>query len=129
MVIIIKADLFDLPVDAIVCSANNWLKLGTGIAGQIKKRGGQVVQDDCFQVIKDMGGPIPIGNAIITSSGNLFSQIGHPKYIIHAIAMGYHRYDSGQVFERILATQASVSQSVNSALVIAEKNAIKTYSG
>jgi O-acetyl-ADP-ribose deacetylase (regulator of RNase III) len=121
-----QCDLLLLPVDAIVCSANNWLKLGTGIAGQIRKLGGDVIQDECYKIIKENNGAIKIGEAVVTSSGELLSPSGYRKYIIHSVGMGYQRLINNQLCERILATPDTVFRAVTNALVLADKLQIQT---
>lgn len=71
-------DITDLSTDAIVNAANNHLVMGSGVAGAIKKKGGQIIEDEAVKK-----GPIPIGQAVWTSGGNLKA-----KYVIHAAGMG-----------------------------------------
>ena len=74
----VREDITTLKVDAIVNAANNHLWMGGGVAGAIKHRGGQVIEDEAVKK-----GPIPIGEAVITTGGNLRS-----KHVIHAAGMG-----------------------------------------
>ena len=71
-------DITDLSTDAIVNAANNHLVMGSGVAGAIKKKGGQIIEDEAVKK-----GPIPIGEAVWTTAGNLKA-----KYVIHAAGMG-----------------------------------------
>lgn len=75
---IIKADLTELSVDAIVNAANNELVMGGGVAGVIRKKGGQIIEDEAVKK-----GPIKIGESVATSAGTLKAQ-----YVIHAATMG-----------------------------------------
>lgn len=75
---IIKGDITEVEVDAIVNAANNLLQMGGGVAGAIKKKGGASIQEEADNV-----GPIKIGEAAVTSSGKLKA-----KYVIHAATMG-----------------------------------------
>ncbi|MFC1703278.1 macro domain-containing protein [Candidatus Omnitrophota bacterium] len=75
---IIKADLTELEVDAIVNAANNKLVMGGGVAGAIRKKGGKAIEDDAVKK-----GPIKIGEAIESVAGSLKA-----KYVIHAATMG-----------------------------------------
>ncbi len=75
---IIKSDITELKVDAIVNAANNKLVMGGGVAGVIRRKGGQVVEDDAVKK-----GPIKIGEAIESIAGKLKA-----KYVIHAATMG-----------------------------------------
>ena len=74
---IIKGDITELKVDAIVNAANNKLVMGGGVAGAIKRKGGQIIEDEAVKKA-----PIKIGEAVVTSAGNLLT-----KYIIHAATM------------------------------------------
>ena len=75
---IIKADLTDLEIDAIVNAANNKLVMGGGVAGAIRKKGGKAIEDEAVKK-----GPIKIGEAVETGAGTLKA-----KYVIHAATMG-----------------------------------------
>jgi len=71
---LIKGDITELEVDAIVNAANAFLKMGGGVAGAILRKGGQIIQDECDEI-----GFIGVGNAAITTGGKLKA-----KYVIHA---------------------------------------------
>src|SRR5216684_56252 len=73
-----QGDLTEMDVDAIVNAANNDLQLGGGVAGAIRRKGGDAIQREC-----DAIGSIPLGFAAITSGGKLAA-----KYVIHAASMG-----------------------------------------
>ena len=75
---IIKGDITELSCDAIVNAANNRLLMGGGVAGVIRKKGGQEIEDEAVKK-----GPIEIGSVIATSAGRLKA-----KYVIHAATMG-----------------------------------------
>lgn len=53
-----RGDITELEVDAIVNAANNQLWMGSGVAGAIKRKGGQEIEDEAVSK-----GPIPIGEA------------------------------------------------------------------
>ncbi|MBI4297398.1 MAG: macro domain-containing protein [Chloroflexi bacterium] len=71
-------DIVDLEVEAIVNAANNHLWMGGGVAGAIKRKGGEEIEAEAMRE-----GPIPIGEAIITGAGRL-----QARYVIHAAVMG-----------------------------------------
>lgn len=75
---IIKAEITELDCDAIVNAANNQLLMGGGVAGVIRKKGGQAIEEEAVKK-----GPIDIGAAVATGAGRLKA-----KYIIHAATMG-----------------------------------------
>lgn len=74
---LLQGDLTEMDVDAIVNAANNDLKLGGGVAGAIRRKGGDSIQQEC-----DAIGTIPIGGAALTSGGKL-----RARHIIHAASM------------------------------------------
>jgi O-acetyl-ADP-ribose deacetylase (regulator of RNase III) len=77
---IVQGDLTDQVVDAIVNAANNQLQLGGGVAGAIRRRGGESIQDECDAIVKK--GEIALGEAAITRAGQLKA-----RYVIHAASM------------------------------------------
>lgn len=75
---IIKGDITEQTTEAIVNAANNHLWMGAGVAGAIKRKGGEIVEEEAVAQ-----GPIDVGRAVITQGGALKA-----KYVIHAAAMG-----------------------------------------
>ncbi len=102
---IVQGDITDQNVDAIVNAANTDLKLGSGVAGAIRKKGGPEVQIEC-----DEHGPVSLGEAVITGAGNL-----EAKFVIHAAAMRL----GGTV------SSESLKSSTENALKIASDNNVK----
>lgn len=76
-IVLIQGDLTEMETDAIVNAANNDLQHGGGVAGAIRRKGGEIIQQE-----SDAIGPIPIGSAAITSAGRLKA-----RYVIHAASM------------------------------------------
>jgi O-acetyl-ADP-ribose deacetylase (regulator of RNase III) len=76
-IVLMQGDLTEMDVDAIVNAANNDLRLGGGVAGAIRRKGGETIQREC-----DAIGSIPVGGAAITSGGNL-----RARHVIHAASM------------------------------------------
>lgn len=76
-IVIQRGDLTEMDVDAIVNAANNDLILGAGVAGAIRRKGGEEIQREC-----DAIGSIPIGYAAITTGGKLKT-----RFVIHAASM------------------------------------------
>jgi O-acetyl-ADP-ribose deacetylase (regulator of RNase III) len=72
---IVEGDITLLDVEAIVNAANKQLRLGGGVAGAIRARGGPSIQEEC-----DRLAPIDVGQAVITGGGNLKA-----RYVIHAV--------------------------------------------
>ena len=76
-VVLLQGDLTEMDTDAIVNAANNDLLLGGGVAGAIRRKGGDQIQKECNEI-----GSIPVGSAAITSGGKLKA-----RYVIHAASM------------------------------------------
>ncbi|MEA3313058.1 MAG: macro domain-containing protein [Caldisericota bacterium] len=72
-------DITEEEVDAIVNAANRYLSHGGGVAGAIVSRGGHVIQEESDSIIQKKG-PLKVGEAVITSGGNLKA-----KYVIHTV--------------------------------------------
>ncbi len=71
---LIQGDITEQDTDAIVNAANTHLILGGGVAGAIRRKGGPAIQAEC-----DRKSPIAVGQAAITSGGNLKA-----RFVIHA---------------------------------------------
>ncbi|PYT83701.1 MAG: O-acetyl-ADP-ribose deacetylase [Acidobacteria bacterium] len=76
-IVIQQGDLAEMDTDAIVNAANNDLILGGGVAGAIRRKGGDAIQRECNEI-----GTIPVGYAAITSGGKLKA-----RFVIHAASM------------------------------------------
>ena len=72
---LVQGDITELATDAIVNAANTQLQLGGGVAGAIRRKGGPAIQADC-----DRHGPIRVGEAAITTAGELKA-----RHVIHAV--------------------------------------------
>jgi O-acetyl-ADP-ribose deacetylase (regulator of RNase III) len=95
---VVQGDITTSNVDAIVNAANNYLWMGAGVAGAIKRRGGQVIEDEAVRQ-----GPIPVGAAVVTGGGCL-----NARYVIHAAAMGQDLVTSTELIRQ--ATTNSLRQ-------------------
>jgi len=80
---LLRGDITDLSMDAVVNAANSSLKLGGGVAGAIRRKGGLEIQKECDEIISQRGA-IPTGDAVITTGGNLKA-----RYVIHAVGPVY----------------------------------------
>lgn len=76
-IVIEQGDLTEMATDAIVNAANNDLILGGGVAGAIRRKGGDEIQRECNEI-----GSIPVGYAAITNGGKLKA-----RFVIHAASM------------------------------------------
>ena len=75
LILLIEGDITECDTDAIVNAANTRLQLGGGVAGAIRRKGGPSIQEECNRI-----GPIGVGEAVLTTGGNLKA-----KYVIHAV--------------------------------------------
>ena len=101
-----QGDLTEMDVDAIVNAANNDVKLGGGVAGAIRRKGGDEIQREC-----DAIGSIPVGYSAITGGGKLKA-----RHVIHAASMEL----GGRT------TAAALRHSVEHSLRIAAERGLKT---
>jgi O-acetyl-ADP-ribose deacetylase (regulator of RNase III) len=85
-----NGDICDLEVDAIVNAANLSLWMSTGVAGEIKRAGGDAIE---FAAVRQA--PVPLGEAIVTTAGKLAA-----KVIIHAVSLDRDRRTSGEIIDR-----------------------------
>jgi|TARA_B100000809_G_scaffold182833_1_gene180595 O-acetyl-ADP-ribose deacetylase (regulator of RNase III) len=83
-----QGDITDSTADAIVNAANSDLILGAGVAGAIRRKGGPSIQEECNRI-----GSCPVGNAVITSAGNL-----QARFVIHAVGP---RWGEGHEVEKL----------------------------
>jgi O-acetyl-ADP-ribose deacetylase (regulator of RNase III) len=72
---IIKGDITESNVDAIVNAANSHLQHGGGVAGAISRKGGPIIQEE-----SDAIGYVSVGECAMTSGGRL--KVSH---VIHAV--------------------------------------------
>jgi O-acetyl-ADP-ribose deacetylase (regulator of RNase III) len=105
-IVLLQGDLTEMDTDAIVNAANNDLKLGGGVAGAIRRKGGEEIQREC-----DAIGAIPVGTAAITGGGRLKA-----RYVIHAASMQL----GGSTTARALRTSTAHS------LHLAKEKGLKT---
>jgi O-acetyl-ADP-ribose deacetylase (regulator of RNase III) len=109
---ILKADITEIQVDAIVNAANTSLLGGGGVDGAIHRKGGKAILDECIQIRNRQGG-CKVGEAVITTAGNLPS-----KYVIHTVGPVWN---NGKSLEEELLKTCYLS-----VLDLAVENNIKT---
>jgi len=87
---VVEGDIAALAVDAVANAANDHLWMGAGVAGALKRAGGDEIEREA--VAK---GPIPVGDAVATGAGRLPAQ-----WVIHGAVMGQNLRTNGELVER-----------------------------
>jgi O-acetyl-ADP-ribose deacetylase len=75
---VVDGDITALEVDAIANAANNALWMGGGVAGAIKRAGGEEIEREAVAQ-----GPIEVGEAVATTAGRLPA-----RWVIHGAVIG-----------------------------------------
>jgi O-acetyl-ADP-ribose deacetylase (regulator of RNase III) len=89
-IVIIQGDITEQDTDAIVNAANSKLWMGEGVAGAIKRKGGEEIEKEALSK-----SPIPIGEAVATKGGRLKA-----KFVIHAATMGMDFQTDARIIEQ-----------------------------
>ncbi len=84
---VVEGDITALEVDAIANAANDRLWMGAGVAGAIKRAGGDDIERQAVAL-----GPIALGDAVATDAGRLPA-----KHVIHAAVMGQDLATDGEI--------------------------------
>jgi len=86
---VVEGDIAALEVDAVANAANDALWMGAGVAGALKRAGGEDIEREAMAQ-----GPIAVGDAIATSGGTLPA-----RWVIHGAVMSQDLRTSGQFVE------------------------------
>ncbi|AXR78185.1 macro domain-containing protein [Natrarchaeobaculum sulfurireducens] len=100
---VIQGDIADQSADALVNAAGTSLEMGSGVAGALRRRGGEALNDDAVET-----GPIDLGAVAVTDAYDLDAE-----YVIHAAAMPH--YGDGQ------ATESSIRDATRNTLETADE--------
>ncbi|MDQ3889178.1 MAG: macro domain-containing protein [Actinomycetota bacterium] len=87
---VLEGDITQLDVEAIANAANDRLWMGAGVAGAIKRAGGEEIEREAVAL-----GPIPVGAAVATGAGRLPS-----RWVIHGAVMGQDLTTTPEVVSR-----------------------------
>ncbi|MFL6381180.1 MAG: macro domain-containing protein [Nitrososphaeraceae archaeon] len=109
---LVKGDITERNVDAIVNAANSYLKHGGGVAAAIVRKGGTIIQKESDKIITARG-LVPVGLAVITTAGKLPC-----KAVIHTVGprMGEGNEDY------------NLRKAVRSSLLLASERGFKSIS-
>jgi O-acetyl-ADP-ribose deacetylase (regulator of RNase III) len=91
---VVEGDITALEVDAIANAANDHLWMGAGVAGAIKRAGGEEIEREA--VAK---GPIPVGEAVVTGAGSLPA-----RWVVHGAVMGQDLRTNADLVRRTTAS-------------------------
>lgn len=94
-----EGDIASVAADAIANAANNRLWMGAGVAGALKRAGGEEIEREAMAL-----GPIPIGSAVATSAGRLPA-----RWVIHGAAMGQDLRTSAGLVRRTTCSCLAVA--------------------
>ncbi|SUJ30984.1 O-acetyl-ADP-ribose deacetylase [Sphingobacterium spiritivorum] len=114
MIQLLKGDITQIKVDAIVNAANTSLLGGGGVDGAIHKAGGSEILHEC-QKIRNKQGGCKVGEAVITTAGSLPA-----NFVIHTVGPVWN---GGQHNEESLLTSAYMHS-----LLMAEQNQVRSIS-
>lgn len=94
---LIKGDITQLEVDAVVNAANSRLAGGGGVDGAIHRAGGPTILEEC-QAWVSRHGELPTGEAMVTGAGDM-----QARYVIHTVGPVWSRHDE-ETAKRLLAS-------------------------
>ena len=107
-----QGDITRYPVDAIVNAANSGLLGGGGVDGAIHRAGGRAIYDECEAIVAKRG-PLPPGQAVITTAGTMPA-----KHVIHTVGPVWHG-DRGE-------EAATLASAYRESLRLAEEHGLET---
>jgi O-acetyl-ADP-ribose deacetylase (regulator of RNase III) len=87
---VVEGDIAALDVDAVANAANDHLWMGAGVAGALKRAGGEEIEREA--VAK---GPIRLGSAVETGAGLLPA-----RWVLHGAVMGQDLRTDGDLVRR-----------------------------
>jgi O-acetyl-ADP-ribose deacetylase (regulator of RNase III) len=105
---VVGGDITEQDTEAIVNAANTYLWMRSGVAGAIKKKGGEDIEREAISK-----GPLEVGDALVTDAGTLKARL-----IIHAVVMG----------EDLKTDEEKVSLSTKTSLIRADEENVSSIS-
>jgi O-acetyl-ADP-ribose deacetylase len=85
-----RGDITRERLDAIVNAANSSLMGGGGVDGAIHRAGGPAILEECRRIVEARG-PLPAGEAVITTGGRLAA-----RRVIHTVGPRWRGGDRGE---------------------------------
>ena len=102
---IVKGDITQTDTEIIVNAANNEFWMGAGVAGAIKRAGGEVIEREAMNK-----GPVMPGQAVYTGSGSL-----PYKCVIHAAVMGQDLKTSDKLIRQATVASLNIAEKLGAA--------------
>jgi O-acetyl-ADP-ribose deacetylase (regulator of RNase III) len=97
---VVEGDIAALDVDAVANAANDALWMGAGVAGALKRAGGEDIEREAMAQ-----GPIGVGDAIATSGGTLPA-----RWVIHGAVMSQDLRTSRRLVEETTESVLRVAE-------------------
>jgi O-acetyl-ADP-ribose deacetylase (regulator of RNase III) len=104
----VRGDIATVAADAIVNAANDHLWMGAGVAGALKRAGGDEIEREAMAK-----GPIAVGDAVATGAGRLPA-----RWVIHAAAMGQDLRTDADKIRRATASALRVADEVGARSIV-----------
>ncbi|MDG0792982.1 O-acetyl-ADP-ribose deacetylase [Cohnella ginsengisoli] len=111
---VVQGDITQSAMACIVNAANSSLLGGGGVDGAIHRAGGRRILDECVRIRSERGG-CPVGEAVITTGGNLKA-----KHVIHTVGPVWNGGKKGEA--------EKLGNCYRSALRLAEQHGIASIS-
>lgn len=89
---VVQGDIAEQSADVLVNAAGTSLRMGSGVAGALRRKGGEALNEEAMNK-----GPVDLGEVVITDSHDLDAD-----YVIHAAAMPH--FGDGQATSQSIAT-------------------------
>src|SRR5881409_1435409 len=99
---VMQQDIATLDVDAVTNAANDHLWMGAGVAGALKRAGGDEIEREAMA-----NGPIAVGDAVATGAGRLPA-----RWVIHGAVMGQDLRTNAELVERTTRSVLCVAENV-----------------
>jgi O-acetyl-ADP-ribose deacetylase len=87
---VVEGDIAALEVDAVANAANDHLWMGAGVAGALKRAGGEEIEREAVA-----NGPIGLGEAVATGAGQLKA-----RHVVHGAVMGQDLRTNGELVRK-----------------------------
>jgi O-acetyl-ADP-ribose deacetylase (regulator of RNase III) len=100
---VVRGDIAEQEADALVNAAGTSLEMGSGVAGALRRAGGEALNDAAVHK-----GPVNLGEVAVTGGYDLDAD-----YVVHAAAMPH--YGDGR------ATEESIREATRNALAAADE--------